>query len=219
MTQRLDYSMMHRVLVFVLSLVGLVDALYFTFAYYGRIQKARWVPEILCAREGSNCVTVVQTPYARVFGVPNSLVGILYYATVMLWLSWSSHVHATEEYYYLFLFLTGALLLASWRDGHPGFLLDLCPAPEASCGLSSLLYCPRDQCGTLRAVGYPRFLGPLPKSVPCARDEVREVLMKTRFPFIGSLTSSRPVSLPARLWGRSSSPSFFRPRRPTAASR
>lgn len=74
-----------RAVVAVLALAGLADALYFTFAYYGRIRKARWVPEILCAREGSNCVTVVQTPYARVFGVPNSLLGIVYYLLLILW--------------------------------------------------------------------------------------------------------------------------------------
>jgi uncharacterized membrane protein len=72
-------------LVVLLSLVGLWDALYFTFAYYGRVRKFRWVPEILCAREGSNCVTVVQTPYARVFGVPNSLFGIFYYLALLGW--------------------------------------------------------------------------------------------------------------------------------------
>ena len=73
-----------RILIVVLSVVGLANALYFTFAYYGRIKKARWVPEILCAREGSSCVTVVQTPYARVFGVPNSLLGIIYYF-LLIW--------------------------------------------------------------------------------------------------------------------------------------
>ncbi len=72
-------------LVGLLSLVGLWDAFYFTFAYYGRVEKARWVPEVLCAREGSNCVTVVQTPYARVFGVPNSLLGIFYYLALIGW--------------------------------------------------------------------------------------------------------------------------------------
>jgi uncharacterized membrane protein len=69
-----------------LSLGGLADALYFTLAYYGRIRKARWVPEILCAREGSSCVTVVRTPYARVFGVPNSLLGIPYYVLLVVWI-------------------------------------------------------------------------------------------------------------------------------------
>jgi uncharacterized membrane protein len=73
-----------RTLIIILSFAGLANALYFTFAYYGRIKKARWVPEILCAREGSSCVTVVQTPYARVFGVPNSLLGIIYYLLLIV---------------------------------------------------------------------------------------------------------------------------------------
>jgi uncharacterized membrane protein len=76
---------MLRYLSLLLALAGLADALYFTFAYYGRIRKARWVPEILCAREGSSCVTVVQTKYARVFGVPNSLLGIGYYLLLIVW--------------------------------------------------------------------------------------------------------------------------------------
>lgn len=80
-----SHSVLIRAAVAILALAGLADALYFTFAYYGRIKKARWVPEILCAREGSNCVTVVQTPYARVFGVPNSLLGIIYYLLVVFW--------------------------------------------------------------------------------------------------------------------------------------
>jgi len=71
--------------VIVLALAGLADALYFTFAYYGRVRKSRWVPQLLCAREGSSCVTVVRTPYGSVFGVPNSLPGILYYGLLLLW--------------------------------------------------------------------------------------------------------------------------------------
>lgn len=71
--------------VIVLSLVGLWDAAYFTLAYYGRVENARWVPEILCAREGSSCVTVVKTEYARVFGWPNSLFGIGYYLVLIGW--------------------------------------------------------------------------------------------------------------------------------------
>lgn len=72
-------------LVFILALLGFLDALYFTFAYYGRVRKLKWVPEVLCAREDSSCVTVVKTPYGRIFGVPNSLLGIAYYLLVMKW--------------------------------------------------------------------------------------------------------------------------------------
>ena len=77
--------MILRGLILFLSLAGLLNALYFTLAFYGRVRKARWVPLALCAREGSNCVAVVRTFYARVFGLPNSLVGIAYYLGLIGW--------------------------------------------------------------------------------------------------------------------------------------
>jgi len=106
-----------RLLIALLSLGGLADALYFTLAYYGRIRKARWVPEIFCAREGSSCVTVVRTPYARVLGVPNSLLGMLYY---LLLLAWSGFIpryvsisgHIFRPFDTLGLWLLGASLCA-----------------------------------------------------------------------------------------------------------
>ena len=76
---------MIELLLIALSLVGLANSVYFTFAYYGRVKKSRLIPQIFCAREGSSCVTVVQTPYARVFGVPNSLLGIFYYVALIVW--------------------------------------------------------------------------------------------------------------------------------------
>lgn len=87
-----DHHVLIAALILILSLAGLANALYFTFAYYGRIRHMKWIPEILCAREGSSCVTVVQTPYARVFGVPNSLLGIFYYLLLILWVAWGTPV-------------------------------------------------------------------------------------------------------------------------------
>ena len=77
--------MILRGLILILSVAGLLNALYFTLAYYGRVRKARWVPPALCASEGSNCVAVGRTFYARVFGVPNSLLGVAYYIALMGW--------------------------------------------------------------------------------------------------------------------------------------
>ncbi len=107
--------MIIRLAIIALSLAGLWESFYFTFAYYGHVKQARWVPAILCAREGSNCVTVVQTPYARVFGVPNSLLGIVYYASLIFW------AVAGQSYAFVFrlrmteylLSLTGLLIAAS----------------------------------------------------------------------------------------------------------
>jgi uncharacterized membrane protein len=74
-----------RLSILLLSLGGLADALYFASAYYGRIRRARWVPGIFCAPEGSACLAVVRTPYAQVFGAPNSVLGIVYYGLLIAW--------------------------------------------------------------------------------------------------------------------------------------
>jgi len=105
-----------RLIIALLSLAGLADSLYFTFAFYGRIRKARWVPEVFCAREGSSCVTVVRTPYARVFGIPNSLLGILYYLCLLAWIGFvPRHLSISGQIFRPFetvgLWLLGASLL------------------------------------------------------------------------------------------------------------
>ena len=102
---------MTQVLIAALALAGLVNAVYFTLAYYGRVKKSRWVPRVLCASEGSSCVTVLQTPYARVLKVPNSLLGIVYYLAILVWLPWTRAAHFQEEHLWLVLGWTCALLL------------------------------------------------------------------------------------------------------------
>jgi len=62
-----------------LAALGIVLSLHFTLAYYGRIQ-SRAVPPALCRRNERACVTILDTPYARLAGVPNALVGLGFYA-------------------------------------------------------------------------------------------------------------------------------------------
>jgi uncharacterized membrane protein len=100
-------------LIVVLALAGLILSFYFTFAYYGRVKKSRWVPEILCAREGSSCVTVVQTPYARVFRVPNSLLGIFYYLAVIGWTLGGTRVRNAAEHVGSLAVWSASLLIAA----------------------------------------------------------------------------------------------------------
>lgn len=61
-----------------LALVGAGISLYFTLAYYGRLE-SREVPAALCRREERSCVTLLQTPYARLLGVPNAVLGLGFY--------------------------------------------------------------------------------------------------------------------------------------------
>lgn len=62
-----------------LASVGLAVSSYFTLAYYGRIE-SREVPAALCRREERSCVSVLDTPYARLLGVPNAVLGLAFYA-------------------------------------------------------------------------------------------------------------------------------------------
>jgi len=64
-----------------LALVGAALSTYFTLAYYGWIE-AHALPAAFCRRDERSCLTILQTPYARLFGVPNSLLGLLLYLLV-----------------------------------------------------------------------------------------------------------------------------------------
>ncbi|MFB3922618.1 MAG: vitamin K epoxide reductase family protein [Terriglobia bacterium] len=112
-----------RVLIITLTAVGIFISLYFTLAFYTRVKESRWIPQILCAPQGSSCATVVQTPYARIFSVPNSLVGIVFYLAILIWLPWTSDVHFQEEHLWLVLGWTGALILGSAASVILGFYL------------------------------------------------------------------------------------------------
>ena len=67
-----------------LATVGLYIAAYFTLVYYGIVRASTKLMPNVCRLEERTCQTVLGTKYARVFGVPNSLLGVLYYLTVIL---------------------------------------------------------------------------------------------------------------------------------------
>ena len=77
-----DYNLA-QVGILLLSLAGLANAVVMTLAYYGRVIPSRLLPAALCKRGEGTCLTVLHTPYARTFGVPNSLLGILFYLVML----------------------------------------------------------------------------------------------------------------------------------------
>ena len=83
---------MANYLAIILAAIGLYIAAYFTLVYYGRVAADTRLMPSVCRLEERTCQTVLNTRYARVFGVPNSLLGALYYPTVIVILSggWGS---------------------------------------------------------------------------------------------------------------------------------
>jgi uncharacterized membrane protein len=75
-----------------LAAVGLYIAAYFTLVYYGLLAANTKLMPSICRLEERTCQTVLGTKYARLFGAPNSLLGVLYYAAVIVILAgdWSA---------------------------------------------------------------------------------------------------------------------------------
>lgn len=66
-----------------LALVGLLDALYFVGVTYRWLRPdAPWLPRV-CRMDGATCARVVDTPEARFFGLPNSVLGAAWYLLVL----------------------------------------------------------------------------------------------------------------------------------------
>ncbi len=73
-----------RIVLALMALGGLWAAVTMTGAYYGWWRGPAWlVPERLCSPKVGGCMDILMTPYARVFGPPNSLLGIIYYALLL----------------------------------------------------------------------------------------------------------------------------------------
>jgi uncharacterized membrane protein len=71
-------------LIAVLAVVGLLVSTYFTAIAYRWVQPdARWIPTF-CRMDEKTCASVVFTPQARVFGLPNSVLGQVYYLVLLV---------------------------------------------------------------------------------------------------------------------------------------
>lgn len=75
---------MANTLIILLSLVGLWISIYFTGVYYKWFPPhVFWIPKI-CQLTEQSCLTVLETPRAKIFGIPNSALGIALYSYLIL---------------------------------------------------------------------------------------------------------------------------------------
>ena len=65
------------------ALAGLIIASYFSLVYYRVIEADnKWIPAF-CRMEKGACMRILDTREAKVLGVPNSVLGMLYYAAIL----------------------------------------------------------------------------------------------------------------------------------------
>lgn len=93
---------MNVILVFS-AIVGLYISTYFTLVYYRKIgPETRFIPSF-CSLDEQTCQRVIFHPHARIFLLPNFVLGIVYYLFVLL------RAFSGPDFV-----LSGILLYASW---------------------------------------------------------------------------------------------------------
>ena len=81
---RNDMEMLLNFVTVCLSVLGLWISVYFTGVYYRWFSPdVRWMPQV-CRMTDKSCRTVLDTPRAKLFGVPNAVFGIAAYLYVIL---------------------------------------------------------------------------------------------------------------------------------------
>ncbi len=72
------------ILIAALAALGLLISSYFTAIAYRWVKPdANWIPSF-CRMGEQTCASIVFTPRARVFGLPNSLLGQVFYVALMV---------------------------------------------------------------------------------------------------------------------------------------
>lgn len=70
-------------LICILCVVGLWISIYFTGVFYKWFSPGVfWIPRV-CQLEEKSCLLVLETPRAKIFGIPNSVFGIAMYLYVL----------------------------------------------------------------------------------------------------------------------------------------
>jgi uncharacterized membrane protein len=66
-----------------LSSVGLLLSVYFALVYHGLVKSdARFIPSF-CRMENDSCLSIIRTREARIIGIPNFYMGILFYLAIL----------------------------------------------------------------------------------------------------------------------------------------
>jgi uncharacterized membrane protein len=106
--------MIVQLLLTAFSIVGMLISAYVTLVSY-RIMKPdiRFVPRF-CRMEEQSCFVILDAADARVFGVQNALLGILYYVSILLFVMIASHDNQSIIYQIVVSVSAGTVLLGAY---------------------------------------------------------------------------------------------------------
>ncbi len=71
-------------LLLLLTATGFLISLYFTGVYYGYLKSDIWWIPAFCRMDQHSCQSILQTSEARIFGIPNFVLGLLFYCALFI---------------------------------------------------------------------------------------------------------------------------------------
>ncbi len=74
---------MPQALLILLAVIGLLISLYFTGVYYNYLKSDVWWVPVFCRMKQQTCQSILETPEARVFGMPNFVLGLIFYIVLI----------------------------------------------------------------------------------------------------------------------------------------
>ncbi len=75
---------MSKIFIISLSTLGFYISLYFTLVNYNLIHPSRFPIPSMCKLSEGNCQLIIKTKYARLFGLPNFVYGLVYYLGIIV---------------------------------------------------------------------------------------------------------------------------------------
>jgi uncharacterized membrane protein len=70
-------------ILILLAFAGFLVSLYFTGIYYNILRSDIWWIPRVCRIEESTCLSILKTPEARIFGLPNFVLGLIFYLLII----------------------------------------------------------------------------------------------------------------------------------------
>lgn len=70
--------------IVILAGMGFYISTYFTLVAYGVVSATTRLMPSVCRLDERSCQSVLYTPYARLFGAPNFVLGLFYYALILV---------------------------------------------------------------------------------------------------------------------------------------
>jgi uncharacterized membrane protein len=75
--------MIARVILACLGIFGFLISLFFTLVYYGKMRADGPAIPRVCRLENATCQSLIRRPEARLFGLPNFVIGLCFYLMVL----------------------------------------------------------------------------------------------------------------------------------------